>query len=73
MMETKFNLIIDDVLKDFLPGSKFLLSYLNDFEGDEWRCGCFGSFLLAGCLFIPTVAPGGGMCNEIKEGFKRKS
>lgn len=46
MMETKFTLIIDDVLKDFLPGSKFLLSYLNDFESDKWRYGHFVKFVL---------------------------
>ena len=46
MMKTKFTLIIDDILRDFLPGDKFLLSYLNDFEGNEWRYGHFVSFIL---------------------------
>ena len=62
MMETKFNLIIDDTLIDFLPEGKCLLCYLNDFKINEWRCGCFVSFLLAGGLFIPTVALKRGMC-----------
>ena len=61
-METKLTLIIDDVLKYFLPGGKCLLCYLNDFKINEWRCGCFVSFLLAGGLFIPTVALKREMC-----------
>ena len=63
-METKFTSIIDDVLKDFPPGGRFLLSYLSDFELNEWRSGCFVSFSLAGCLFIPTVAHERGMCRH---------
>ena len=46
MMKTKFTLIIDDILRDFLPGDKFLLSYLNDFESNEWRYGHFVRFVL---------------------------
>lgn len=34
-MKTKFNLIIDDTLIDFLPGGKCLLCYLNDFKINE--------------------------------------
>ena len=65
MMETKFTSIIDDVLKYFPPGGRFLLSYLSDLELNEWRSGCFVSFSLAGCLFISTVALAGGMCNVL--------
>ena len=61
-METKFTSIIDDVLKYFPPGGRFLLSYLSDLELNEWRSGCFVSFSLAGCLFIPTVAHERGIC-----------
>ena len=63
-METKFTSIIDDVLKYFPPGGRFLLSYLSDFELNEWRSGCFVSFSLAGCLFIPTVAHERGICRH---------
>lgn len=64
MMETKFTSIIDNVLKDFPPGGRFLLSYLSDFELNEWGSGCFVSFSLAGCLFIPTVAHERGICRH---------
>lgn len=41
-----------------------MLSYLGDFESNEWRYGCFMRFLLSGCRFIPTVALGAGMCRH---------
>lgn len=36
-METKLTLIIRDVLNDFLPGGRSLLSNLSDFKINEWR------------------------------------
>ena len=65
MMETKLTLVIRDVLNDFLPGGRSLLSNLSDFKINEWRY--VGSFLLAGCLFIPTITLVAGMCRQTSD------